>query len=110
MMVAYGHGTFVQDANRFTGQIVLEEYRLCLRRDGEDLAPTFIVLDKIERIRRRGRELWIHVKPSLTLAYWAMIKGEARYMDDLTRELVARRGLSKRFLRREWVDTSFHEI
>ncbi len=105
MEFSYGQGTYIEEGKRFDGQIILSEHKLYLKGAGEDLAQTYIPLEKIERIRRTRQGIEIHTRPSITVRYIALIKGENKYLSELVRDLIQRRGLKKQFLRNEWIES-----
>lgn len=104
MEFTYGPGAYIEGTKNLEGRILLGEHKLYLRGAEGDLAQTFIPLEKIEGLRRTSQGLEVHVRPSLAYRYTALIKGKGRELSDLTKELVQRRGLKKKFLKREWIE------
>ncbi len=104
MEFSYGNGIYIEGAKRIEGQIILGEYKLYLRGSRGDLAQTYVPLDKIEKIRRRGKLIEFHVRPSISFQYVAVIQGEKKHLSELLKDIVQRRGLKKKFLCDEWVE------
>lgn len=112
MIFSYGNGEYLEGEKHIKGQIILGEHRLYLKGPQGDLTQTYIPLEKIERIKRVSVRpvlknvagLDIHVRPSLLIKYVVCLKGEKKYIADLIRDLVSRRGLKKKFLKNEWFD------
>jgi len=69
-----------------------------------DLTATYIPLEKIEKIKLKGPTMEIQVRPSITIRYVAVIRGEREQMKELAKDIVARRGLKKKLLKKEWVE------
>ena len=47
----YGQGVYIEGQKRFEGEIVLSEHKLFLKdAQKQDIAPTFIPLEKIEKV------------------------------------------------------------
>ncbi len=104
MEFSYGNGTYREGSKRMDGEIVLGEHKLYLRTSEGDLAQTYVPLEKIEKVTKRGSSAEFHVRPSLSFRYIAMIQGESKYIVELIKDIVQRRGLKKKFLRKEWID------
>lgn len=100
--VTYGNGKYIHDRQVYSGQIILSEYKLFIRRGGEDIIDSYLPLDKITCVRLAGSRVWVHVKPTLYFQYTVEFQGSARDITSLAHELVSRRGLKKKWLRREW--------
>ena len=105
MEFAYGNGVYTEGEKKFEGKIVLSEHKLFLKGAEGDLAQTFVPLEKIEKIKKVRRGIEVHVRPSLTYRYCAVFSGEARHINELVKDIVEQRGLKKRFLLKEWVET-----
>ena len=105
MEFSYGQGIYIEENKKLEGQIVLSEHKLYLKDKNGDLAQTYIPLEKIERIRKTRQGVEIHARPTLYYRFVALIKGEKKYLSELTRDLVRRRGLKKQFLRSEWIES-----
>jgi len=105
MEFSYGQGIYIEGEKRFEGQIVLGEHKLYLKDENGDLAQTYIPLEKIERIRRTGQGVEVYARPTIYFRFVALLKGEKRYLKELIRDLVGRRGFKKQFLKSEWIET-----
>jgi hypothetical protein len=105
MEFSYGQGTYIEGEKRIEGQIILSEHKLYLKDKSGDLAQTYIPLEKIERIRQARQGIEIHVRPTLYFRFVALIKGEKKYILELIKDIVQRRGLKKQFLKNEWVES-----
>jgi hypothetical protein len=103
MIFSYGKGAFREGEKSFSGEIILSEHKLYLRDSQGDLSTTYIPLEKIVKIQKVAGGLAIYVRTSLTVSYTAVITG-GKEIGSLLNDLVQRRRLKKRFLRREWVD------
>ena len=104
MLFSYGPGKYQQGARQIAGQILLSEHKLFLRGPEGDLTQTYIPLEKIGRIKKGWGRLTIWVRPSLIEHYTVELRGRNDYLTDLTRELVDRRALRKRFWSAQWED------
>ena len=104
MQFTYGDGTYSEGHKRFQGQIVLSEHKLFLKSSHEDLTATYIPLEKIEGLKKRFGTLDIFVRPSLAYRYTATMQGNSRKITELTKDIVERRGLKKKFLKNEWFE------
>jgi len=104
MEFSYGNGIYIEAAKRIEGKIVLGEHKVFLKGVQGDLAQTFIPLDKIERIRKCPQKIEFYVRLSVSFQYIAMIQGEKKYLLELLKDIVQRRGFKKKFLRNEWVE------
>ena len=107
MLFSYGKGEYFEGTKRASGELVLGEHKFYLRGASGDLVQTYVPLEKIERIKRTWSGLELHVRPTMVSSYRALIKGQARHLRELLKDLVARRGLRKRFLFPEWSDQDF---
>jgi len=107
MEFSYGQGVYDEEGKKFEGQIILSEHKLYLKGADGDLAQTYIPLEKIERLRKMRQGVEIYVRPSISSRYVASLKGENKYLSELIRDLVQRRGLKKRFLRNEWIESEY---
>ena len=105
MEFSYGQGIYVEGNKRLEGQIILSEHKLYLKDKNGDLAQTYIPLEKIERIRNVRQGMEVYVRPTLYFRFAALIKGEKKYLSELTKDLVQRRGLKKQFLKKEWIES-----
>ena len=105
MEFSYGRGTYIEGNKKFEGQIILSEHKLYLKDKNGDLAQTYIPIEKIERVRKTRQGIEIHARPTIYFRFAALIKGEKKYLFELTRDLVQRRGLKKQFLKSEWVES-----
>jgi hypothetical protein len=104
MEFSYGAGEYVEGDKKIEGKIILSEHKLYLKGPQGDLAQSYIPLEKIEGLRKTTHGMEVHVRPSLAYRYVALIKGENKHLSELTKDIVERRGLKKRFLRNEWVE------
>lgn len=102
MSFTYGPGQFIHGDVHAEGEIILSEYKLYLRKDGKELASTYIPLDKMVRMKRDGKVLSVFVKLSVSFNYWAQFIGETSKIKELVKDLAEYRGFKKKFLRDEW--------
>jgi len=109
MLFSYGSGEYIEQGKVSPGEIVLGEHKLYLRSSQGDITRTYIPLEKIERVKRCSGGVEVHVRPSVMASYVAVIKGDRRNISSLIQDLSKRRGLVKRFWRREWYDDSFFD-
>jgi len=100
----YGSGEYREKGHVVTGTIALGAHRLCLQEGGDDIAATYIPLEKIKKIRRTFRGLRITVRLSPVKTYTTLIAGTKAGLTALTRDLIDRRNLKKRFFLPEWFD------
>ena len=107
MEFSYGQGIFIEGEKRLEGQIILGEHKLYLKDARGDLAQSYVPLEKIERIRKTKLGVEVHVRPSTYFRYKALFQGEKKYLADLVRDIVQRRGLKKQFLKNEWVESEY---
>ena len=106
MLTSYGQGEFIEEARRVRGRIVMDDNRLFLQDAGGDMAATYVPLEKIVRVSRRIGGLDIRVRTTMINEYRVLVKGRARGLNALARDLTARRGFKKKFLWPEWFDES----
>ena len=106
MEFSYGKGIYLEGSKHIEGEIILGDYKLYLRGTKGDLAQTYIPLDKIKRIFKKGKSIHLHVHPSISFQYVAIIQGEKKLMLDLLKDVVQKRGLKKKFLCNEWIEES----
>jgi len=109
MLFSYGNGEYVEQGKVSRGEIVLGDHKLYLRSGQGDITRTYIPLEKIERVKRNFQGLEVHVRPSVMASYVALIRGDRRNIKSLIQDLAKRRGLVKRFWKREWYDNSFFD-
>ena len=102
MEILYGQGEYIQSNRRFSGKILLGDYKLYFKDDKGDISSTYIPLEKIERIKKTFKGLQVHVRLSAATGYCALIKAEKKNTEELIGELVKRLHLKKQFLRKEW--------
>ena len=107
MEFSYGQGVYIQGNRKLEGQIILGEHKLYLRNSAEDLALTYVPLEKIERIRKTKLGIEVHACLSISNRYVVLLRGEKKYLSDLVRDIAQRRGLKKRFLKKEWVEIKY---
>lgn len=107
MEFSYGQGNYIEGEKRLQGQIILGEHKLYLRNTDGDLAQSYIPLEKIERIRKTGSGVEVHVRQSTYFRYMALLNGEKKLLSDLVRDIAKRRGLKKQFLKNEWVEGKY---
>jgi len=107
MEFSYGQGIYIEGEKKFQGQIILSKHKLYLRNADGDLARTYVPLEKIERIRKTRSGVEIHVRPSTYFRYIALLKGEKKHLSSLVHDIVQRRGLKKKFLKKEWVESEY---
>ncbi len=101
---SYGQGGYEDRQYRARGEIVLGAHKLYLRGPKGDLVRTYVPLDKIEKMTRKGDTVKLFIRPSMSLRYVVSFKGEKTLMEDLSRDIARRRGLKKRFWRAEWFE------
>lgn len=106
MQVTFGPGTYIEGQINLSGEIILGEHKLYLKSAQGDLTSTYIPMEKIELLKQTARGIELHVRPTISHRYAAVIEGEKSSLSELVREIVDRRGLKKRFLRKEWVEVS----
>ena len=107
MEFSYGQGIYIEDDKKLEGRIILSEHKLYLKGIDGDLAQTYIPLEKIELLRRTRKGVEVHVRPTISSRYVALFKGEKKYLSELVRDLVQRRGLKKQFLKSEWIENAY---
>lgn len=105
MEFSYGQGTYIEGEKNIDGTIALGEHKLYLKGAQGDLAQTYIPLEKIEKLRKTKLGVEVYVRPSLYFRYMVLLKGEKKYLSELVRDLVKRRGLKKQFLKNEWIES-----
>jgi hypothetical protein len=104
MEFSYGQGVYREGERVFRGQIILGQHKLYLKNDAGELPPTFIPMEKIERIRLTSHGAEIHARPSLSYQYQVTISGEPPFIKNLVKDIALRRGFKKKFLKSEWVE------
>ncbi len=104
MQVTYGSGTYAGNNQQFSGTIILGEHKVFLKNQLEELAPTFVPLEKIERVRLKGNQMILTVRPAIMSRFDAVFQGDPRSIRELTLEIVNRRGLKKKWLVQEWFE------
>lgn len=104
MEITYGHGEFLSEQTKVAGRIILGEHKLFIRNGAEDLAATFIPLEKIERLKLKSSTITLTVRPAIMSKYQVTLSADANNIKELAHELVQRRGLKKRFMQKEWFD------
>jgi len=104
MLFSYGPGVYQKGNKRHQGEIVLAPYRLYLRDGGGDMAPTYILLEKILRVRQTLKGLTIRVRLSSLEDYEVTLTAPRRVLGGLARDLAARRGLRRKLFWPEWYD------
>ncbi len=107
MEFSYGQGTYIEGEKKLEGQIILGDHKLYLKDANGDLAQTYVPLEKIERIRKTRAGVEVHVRPSTSFRYIAVLNGEKKLLSGLVRDIAKRRGLKKRFLKNEWVESEY---
>jgi len=100
-MPDYGEGLYIEGDRKLKGRIVIEGNRLYLSGI-YGASTTYIPLEKIERLRYVRGGLEIKVKLSAANIVRAVISLPAKDIQRLTKDLVKRLHLKKRFLKREW--------
>ena len=105
MEFSYGQGTYTEGDKRLEGQIILGDHKLYLRNSDGDLAQSYIPIEKIERIKKIRSGIEVHTRPSLYYRYVAVFTGDRKHLSSLVKDIVKRRGLKKKFLKSEWVET-----
>jgi len=105
MEITYGEGTYIDETKNIKGNIILSEHKLFLKGPSGDLTQTYIPLEKIERVQRLRGAATFQIRPTISFRYVATIKGEREGIAKLVAEIVQRRGLRKKFLKSEWVET-----
>ncbi|MCD4780484.1 MAG: hypothetical protein K8S27_08060 [Candidatus Omnitrophica bacterium] len=101
---SYGQGIYQESEHSISGQIILGEHKLYLRDQNGDLASTYIPLEKINRLKLNKDELILYVSPMISHQYVVHLKGARKSIEELTRDLVGRRGLKKKFWIKEWFE------
>ena len=104
MNVTYGPGAYLRDGVKLEGTVILSEHKILLVSNGEELTPSFIPLEKIEKIKLVGRQVQIDVRPAIMSRYRAVYEGDKKNIFELAHEIVRRRGLKKKFLQNEWYE------
>ena len=104
MDFTYGNGTYLEGTKRIEGRIILGEHKLFLRGEKGDYTQTYIPLEKIFLLKKVSGGIELHVTPTISFQFTAVIRGDKQSIKDLSNELVLRRGLKKRFLRNEWYE------
>ena len=102
----YGEGSYIEGARQYKGRIVVEGSKFFLK-GSEDYVDTYIPLEKISGLRRRGKGIEFRVRLSATRSYIAFIEGEKGELSKLVAYLVNRLALKKRFFKAEWVGEVF---
>ncbi len=106
MEFSYGQGAYKEGAKDFSGQIILAEHKLFLRDGQTDILETYVPLEKIEVLCKKGSAMTVFVRPSLYFQYEAIFSGEAKHINELVKDIVKRRGLKKKFWKSEWVEVN----
>ena len=104
MDIQYGEGIFREEKAIYKGEVTLGEHKLYLKGAEGDLTQTYIPLEKIESIKLSRGCLRLFVRPSLSYYYTAEITAKPKKMNELSQELVHRRGFKKKFLKKEWFE------
>jgi len=97
MKISYGRGLYKrQEAGKetvYAGEMVLDDVKICI--DGKP--DSFILLDRIEEIRKKRGRIEIYVISSGAFAYKVLMQGKGieRLLDDL---------LAVRNFRRVWIN------
>lgn len=107
MEFSYGQGIYIEGDKELEGQIILGEHKLYLKDSNGDLAQTYIPLEKIERIRKTKSGIEVYACLSISNRYVVLLKGEKKYLSELVRDIVRRRGLKRHFFKKEWVETKY---
>lgn len=106
MQFSYGEGSYAEGDKVYKGQIILSEHKLFIKGPKGDLAQTYIPVEKIIKIKKVFGGMGVYVRPSLTIYYKAFLKGRHQLMGSLVDDIVKRRGFKKRFLKKEWDETT----
>lgn len=104
MELTFGQGFYQQMGKNVAGSIILSEHKLFLRGQRDDYPETYIPLEKIVGLKKVGKGVEIEVHLSLTNKYKAFISGQPKNISDLIAELVKKRNLKKKFLKKEWTE------
>jgi hypothetical protein len=108
MDIEYGAGQYQEGKKYFEGNIILSDHKLYLKDDkGEDIAQTYIPLEKISWIKKVPSGIGVGVNSTVTIRYAAVFKGDRKKIAELLKEIIARRGLKKKFLRSEWFEEAY---
>lgn len=105
MEITYGLGTYLEGNRNLSGQIILSEHKLYIKGEDGDYAQTYIPLEKISSLQLSSKGLNVFVRPSVTHQYTALIVGQKKYLKELLKEVVKRRGLKKKFLSTVWIES-----
>jgi len=106
--LSFGSGDYWEGSQKYGGDVVLSGYKLYLKDGQHDLAKTFIPLEKVVRMKKKGSRIVFDVRPSLMERYTCGINLGRQAASLLIDEILDRRQLKKRLLRAEWVDISEH--
>ena len=102
---SYGQGHFIQDDKQFEGEIILTEHKLYLRDEGhQEIAMTFVPLEKIDWVQLIGNQMTVHVKPNLYFQYVAIFQGQKKKMKELAVDLAKVRGFKKKLFQSYWYE------
>ncbi len=105
MDVTYGKGVYLEGTTHLEGEIILGDHKLFLKSKDGDLPSSYIPLEKIREVKKITSGFELFVKQTISHSYRAMIRGEAALIKELLKEIVTRRGLTKKFLQQVWFDT-----
>ena len=106
MDVTYGQAVFVEGSKRIKGRVILSEHKLFLKGPGGDFTETYIPLEKICLLRAAAGSLHIEAQLTIHLKVSSVLQGNKKSMLELAREIAARRGLKKKFLKNEWIEVA----
>ncbi|MFP4472911.1 MAG: hypothetical protein ACLFPX_03450 [Candidatus Omnitrophota bacterium] len=107
MTFTYGEGKYTRGPVTVRGQILLNEHKLFLRCDGEDLTQTFVPLEKIQRVQKGWSWAVFRVIPSPALRYEVRIETERQNIRELVKDVARLRQLQSRFFGFIWEDRDF---
>jgi hypothetical protein len=105
MEFLYGRARYQEADKLFEGELILGEHRIYLRKNRQPIPSTFIPTEKIRRVSHPNRDtIIIDVYTDVLTQYQARIQGDEELIPGFLKDLVERRSLKKRFLKREWVE------
>lgn len=103
MDILYGDGWYLEGARKISGKIILGKNKIFLRNPQGDLPQTNILLESISCLEHKKDSILISVRLSMVNRYQVLLRGNPENITELTRELVKRLKLKKRFLSSMWV-------
>lgn len=101
---SYGEGVYARDGRQYKGQVVLTPHKLYLKDETGEIAPTFVPLEKIYKIKVFWGRMTIYARPSNFMHFNAQLKGSSKMIRSLMKDLVEHRQLQKKRFGLEWID------